>query len=264
MTSAPVPAADTLEKRSTTARIVEVFSSIQGEGPHVGKRHIFVRFFACNLRCLYCDTPESLTGNPPARLEMQPGSGDIHTMQNPLDLGTLAHAITCLAQSPHDAVSLTGGEPLLQPEFLQNLLPQIQGLGLSTYLETNGTLPENLAKIVHLVDIVSMDIKLPQTLGNARDCFAAHQHFLAVAKQAEVFVKLVLPAAPDWDYIRSASNLVAAVDSRIPFILQPLTPCGSLAKAPDAAEIAHAYELCRQVLGDVRVIPQTHKMIGIR
>ena len=41
------------------APIIEVFSSIQGEGLLIGRRQIFVRFAGCNLNCNYCDTPES-------------------------------------------------------------------------------------------------------------------------------------------------------------------------------------------------------------
>jgi len=48
-----------------TAFVDEVFSSVQGEGPRIGERHIFVRFQGCNIRCRYCDTPAAIqpTGN---------------------------------------------------------------------------------------------------------------------------------------------------------------------------------------------------------
>ena len=37
------------------ANIVEIFSSIQGEGLYIGERHLFIRFKDCNLNCTYCD-----------------------------------------------------------------------------------------------------------------------------------------------------------------------------------------------------------------
>ena len=36
--------------------IREIFSSIQGEGTHIGEKHVFVRFCKCNLKCDFCDT----------------------------------------------------------------------------------------------------------------------------------------------------------------------------------------------------------------
>ena len=39
------------------AKIKEIFASIQGEGPYVGVKQLFIRFCACNLNCDYCDTP---------------------------------------------------------------------------------------------------------------------------------------------------------------------------------------------------------------
>ena len=38
------------------AKINEIFSSIQGEGPIVGYKQLFIRFCGCNLHCDYCDT----------------------------------------------------------------------------------------------------------------------------------------------------------------------------------------------------------------
>ena len=37
-------------------KINEIFSSIQGEGPVVGYKQLFIRFCGCNLNCAYCDT----------------------------------------------------------------------------------------------------------------------------------------------------------------------------------------------------------------
>ena len=62
--------------RAEAAHLVEMFSSIQGEGIHVGASTLFVRFAECDLRCRWCDTPESWRRGKVARLEGQRGLGE--------------------------------------------------------------------------------------------------------------------------------------------------------------------------------------------
>jgi 7-carboxy-7-deazaguanine synthase len=45
-----------------TARLVEVFSAIQGEGLNVGTRQLFIRFALCDLRCHFCDSAHTWSG----------------------------------------------------------------------------------------------------------------------------------------------------------------------------------------------------------
>ena len=59
-----------------TAPIVELFSSLQGEGLLVGERQVFVRFAGCNLECAYCDTPAARSAPPTCRVEATPGAQD--------------------------------------------------------------------------------------------------------------------------------------------------------------------------------------------
>ncbi|MCZ7372375.1 MAG: 7-carboxy-7-deazaguanine synthase QueE, partial [Candidatus Methanoperedens sp.] len=65
------------------AQISEIFNSIQGEGPYVGVRQVFVRFQKCQLHCAYCDTPRKITGT--GRIERTAGKGDFYSVRNPID-----------------------------------------------------------------------------------------------------------------------------------------------------------------------------------
>src|SRR5438045_4116988 len=111
----------------TSAFVTEIYSTVQGEGPYAGERHVFLRLAGCPLRCDYCDTPGSLSAQGHARR----GASDV--------------AADIIAMAKRDAiatVSVTGGEPLAQAPFLQSLFPALKNAGLRIYLETAGVHPE--------------------------------------------------------------------------------------------------------------------------
>src|SRR5215470_14292384 len=93
--------------------VSEVFVSLQGEGTHAGRRHLFVRFGGCPLRCRYCDQPESLS---PVLLCSIATADGVRTRPNPLDVAVLDQEVARLAAGapPLHAIALTGGEPLAQ------------------------------------------------------------------------------------------------------------------------------------------------------
>lgn len=250
------------------ARLVEIFSSIQGESELVGYRQIFLRFFGCNLRCDYCDSPEALgAANAPVdcRVEQTPGRGDFRRLANPVTLGDVREAVALLNQVRHHSVSLTGGEPLLHTRFLEALLPEVRALRLRVYLETNGTLPAELERVLAWVDLVGMDVKLPSVAGSgSAGLLARHRDFLEIARQRRVFVKMVVGHTTPPSEVEAAVRMVAAVDRTIPVTLQPVTPLRSGVVAPSAAQLLDLQALALQHLETVRVIPQTHRMIGAR
>src|SRR6185295_6987278 len=115
------PCGRTVQVR-TKGYLSEVFVSFQGEGSHVGRRHLFVRLAGCNLRCRYCDTPDSLERSPGYTLYSRDGGPVSH--DNPVLASALAGTLASIIEGdpPIDAVALTGGEPLTQSEFLAELL----------------------------------------------------------------------------------------------------------------------------------------------
>ncbi|NEQ17678.1 MAG: radical SAM protein, partial [Moorea sp. SIO3E2] len=72
-----------------TARLIEVFSAIQGEGLNVGTRQIFIRFALCDLRCHFCDSFHTWAVPPQCQVEQTPGKRDFETYPNPVPLRSL-------------------------------------------------------------------------------------------------------------------------------------------------------------------------------
>ncbi len=243
-----------------SANVHEIFSGIQGEGIHVGRRQLFVRLSGCNLACRYCDTPESRQSILFAHIERPLGSRSFELLSNPIASADLAERIGRLdADRTHRSVSLTGGEPLLSANFLAELILQCEGRTFS--LETNGTLPTELRKVADLVETVAMDIKLASAAGQASDPETARE-FLAVARKASVFVKVVACDKTSRKEIVAAAAVVASVGPDIPFVIQPVTPTSAEMRPPDGERLLALQLAALETLADVRVIPQVHKLMG--
>lgn len=271
---AAIEAMDAIESRAARrenagtgakARLVEVFSSIQGEGVLVGHRQVFVRTYGCNLRCTYCDSPETLkeSGTPArCRVETVPGSWTFHTIENPVPAETLTEIVRGYLGEPHHSLSITGGEPLLHAAFFEQWLPQVRVLGLKVFLETNGMLPGHLRRLLPLLDTVSMDFKAPSATGlTAEETLRRHREFLEAAQAVNVYGKLVVTPGATEDELTAVVETIAAVNPSIPLILQPVTPFGYEPKTVSPATLLHFHALASRRLREVRVIPQTHKMM---
>ncbi|KGF73717.1 radical SAM protein [Neosynechococcus sphagnicola sy1] len=255
---------------SRTARLIEVFSAIQGEGQNVGTRQIFIRFAQCDLRCHFCDSVHTWEVPESCRIERSPGERDFETHVNPVTQEHLLQWVQRQHQPGlHDSISLTGGEPLLHASFLQSFLPLVrQQTSLPVYLETGGHRPQQLRQILTHLDSIGMDLKLPSVSGET--WWQAHRQCLQAAHSAgvEVFVKIIIAAQTDLTDLLQAAQLVAAVSPEIPVFLQPVTPLEQLhpkqvpLAVPRPDQVLAWQSLLKQTLQWVRVIPQTHKMIA--
>ena len=249
-----------MQELVTPINLVEIFSSIQGEGLFVGCRQVFVRLAGCNLSCRYCDTRDSFAVPAAARVETEAGSRLFGSITNPVAAAELYDTVANLCRTPHHSISLTGGEPLLQPQAVA-ALSSLRSKGVRLYLETNGTLPTALAQVIQHIDIVSMDFKLPSELPKNQAYWQEHAEFLKVACQREVFVKIVLSGRTSSSELEQAVALICNIDPAIPLILQPVTPVNGVTPVVPE-QVLRWQELALAKLRNVRVIPQTHKLMG--
>jgi len=254
-----------------TANLVEIFSSVQGEGPHVGETTLFVRFGECDLRCRWCDSPHTWQPAQRCRIETLRGSGRSETIANPLTLARALGACDALAAAEHRFASLTGGEPLLQPDAVRGLAAALRERGPRVLLETHGLHAEALEQVVDEIDVVSMDWKLASDVrragirGRAASApfHAEHERFLRVARRApEVVVKVVVTSGSRGEELDEMASRIAAVDPAIHLVVQPVTPTAPHESAPTAEILLALVAHLSRTLSQVRLIPQMHKLLG--
>jgi len=244
-----MPAPAIIRNKSTETEISEIFSSLQGEGPYLGVRQIFVRFGRCNMHCVYCDEVENMKEEKFSIYSLEALLSEIEKFEK--------------ETGEHHSISLTGGDPLFYTPFLKNFLPKLKERGLTTYLETNGTFPNELKEVIRWCDIIAMDMKPPSSTGD-RDFYAEHEAFLKIAIQKDVFVKVVITPNIKADEVLRCVRIVQAINPKIPFIFQPVSDAlGINSKALELIE-KKLFQKAKEALLDVRVIPQMHKIWGVR
>lgn len=125
-------------------RVAEHFISINGEGQAAGELALFLRFTGCNLQCSYCDTAWANAPDAP------------FTLMTTEELCLLAES------SGIRNVTLTGGEPLLQPDIAE-LIVSLGKPGCRVEIETNGSIPLSAFAALSPRPCFTMDYKLPDS-----------------------------------------------------------------------------------------------------
>lgn len=257
--------------RNPDASLIEIFASAQGEGPEVGRSTVFVRFGGCDLRCRWCDSPNTWRASSECRIEESAYSERFAIRANPISATEIVSIAVELAPQKSTWISLTGGEPLLQPEAVSVVVDGLRERGARVYLETHGLLTPALESCVDGVELVSMDWKLasdvawgPGKSAMARhDFHDAHEAFLRVATRAAgVYVKVVLTPSTRNDELDAMIDRIRSVSEDIPLVLQPVTPTGGVKSAPTSDRLLEWLARAEDRLADVRLIPQTHPIYG--
>ena len=250
-----------------TAPVLEVFASYQGEGLFVGQPQTFLRLAGCPLRCTYCDTPHSW-----ARPSATTG-----------DFVTPFEALVRVMRAEYDTerpISVTGGEPLIWPDFLMGLRHVAGARAL--HLETAGHDLGLLRRVAPSFDHLSLDLKLSADLAPP----AAHD-----------FPEAELPeSAADFDHLRTGQLALLAERARagkqdcVKLVVQSntdpnafvslledvkrLAPQLSLFIAPaslrrdqafgDLSTLDQVVSMALELDLEPRVLPQMHRALGVR
>jgi 7-carboxy-7-deazaguanine synthase len=218
------------------AKIAEVFGSIQGEGKYVGTPQLFIRFYGCNLRCSYCDT------------KLKKYS---------------VYTVPCLAQEVirHKVrfISFTGGEPLLQVDFLKEFILQTKKYGYRYYLDTNAILYKKLRKIISELDIISFDVKL-KSASAQRAMWGVHEKFFGIAKRKEVFLKTVITSRTNFQDIIALKGFMK---DKLRYTLY-LQPHSAQLGSPLLKKMFYFQDYLLDHKIDVRLLPQLHYLLKIK
>lgn len=228
------------------APVNEVFFSYQGEGIYAGEPQIFVRFSGCNLRCDYCDTSKALTANSDENTKnftpqaLSEYIFDVYEKNKKMFFGF------------KPSLSFTGGEPLLYADFIKELVTKYLKNKFSIYMETNGSLPEEIKKIYKYCNVVAMDIKFKSAC--KKDLFNIHKEFLKICKN-KVFIKTVITKDTKKEEFVKAVNVVSGISKKIKFVIQPSGFEDVINK-----KVFEFYSMAAAKLDDVRILPQLHKL----
>ena len=205
-------------------KVNEIFLSIQGEGIHIGLPTVFLRLFACDLRCTWCDTMYAVEGSDFREIE----TGEV--LSRVLGYGC-------------SRVCITGGEPLIQRQAVEDVTGVLLERDFTVVLETSGNKkPPGIFS--HPNSVVSMDCKCPGSGMAERMDFSLYE---ALGEKDQL--KFVIADEADYEY---ASGILAQHRIRASIIFQPVWG----AKADWIAQ-----RILRDSMENVRVLPQLHKIL---
>ena len=172
--------------------IYEIYASVQGESTHVGRPCVFVRLAACNLRCVWCDTPYAFTGGKKMSQD---------------------EIVAEVARHQCRLVEITGGEPLLQPG-VHDLMSRLVSEGYEVLLETGGHMPIDDVPD----DVVTiLDVKCPAS----REAAAMHWPNLDQLSARDE-VKFVIQDRVDFDYARDVVGRYRLADRTAAVLFSPV------------------------------------------
>jgi 7-carboxy-7-deazaguanine synthase len=205
-------------------KISEIFFSIQGEGIEIGLPTVFVRLFACDLRCEWCDSMYAVEGRDFKQMAIE-------------DVRNMIETFKC------KRICITGGEPLLQATELEELANDLVRDEYNILLETSG---HKDPPPIFWTDncVISMDCKCPSSKMEDRMNFRLFEKL-----RPKDQLKFVIKDGVDYEY---AKSILKSYKIEASMIFQPV----------HGTNLKWLTEkIIQDKLEDIRVLPQLHKII---
>jgi organic radical activating enzyme len=193
---------------TTTPGEPEIFASLQGEGPSMGKPCAFVRLSRCNLACVWCDTPYTWHFEGDNRPHRGGETYERKANQLTLDEAEVAARIAALGKP---RLIVTGGEPLLQGPALARMLALLHDTKVE--IETNGSVAPTDA-LDALVDQYNVSPKLAHS-GNPADLALVPDRLAHWAQEPRAFFKFVIAEPANVEEVLKLAETHAIPSSRI-------------------------------------------------
>ncbi len=218
----------------------EIFRSIQGEGPALGRPRTFVRLSGCNLHCVWCDTAYTWNwvGTPFAHENGKKFEPNAEMIK--LSATETAARIHALAS---EGVVITGGEPLLQTDALVEMIDALREHDHRALveIETNGSIAPS-DDLINRIDCFVVSPKLAHS-GNDAELALKPEALRRYAQVPGAFLKFVAKDARDVETAAEIAELYAIPAQRIYIMPEGTTSEGVRARgvALIDAVIAHGF-----------------------
>ena len=195
----------------------EIFASLQGEGPSMGKPCAFLRLSRCNLACQWCDTPYTWHFAGDERYHRGGETFERKANQVTLSEQDVAERITDLRQN---RLIVTGGEPLLQASAIAKLLDLLPDMVVE--IETNGTVAPPPMLDAH-INQYNVSPKLAHS-GNPAELSLIPDRLRGWAENPRAFFKFVVANRQDVEEVLALEALYAIPRQRIYLMAEGTDP----------------------------------------
>lgn len=218
----------------------EIFRSIQGEGPAIGRPRTFVRLSGCNLHCVWCDTPYTWNwaGTPFA-----------HQNSTKFEIGAEMVKLSAIETAarvkalPSEGVVITGGEPLLQTEAVVELIDALRADDHRAIvdIESNGSIVPS-DELIERIDYFVISPKLAHA-GNDQTVALKPEALRRYAELPSASYKFVCTTAADVDAAAKLSAAYNFAPQRIYIMPEGTTSEAILARGPQLIDsvIKHGF-----------------------